>query len=83
MNGSDPVNLQQERGMSIDESSQWVATGCPHDCPSGCGLLVERRADGTVGEMRGNPAHPYNRGVICAKVSRYAERANHPGKSVV
>ena len=64
--------------MRSDASSQWVATACPHDCPSGCGLLVERRADGTVGQMRGNPDHPYTKGVICGKVARYTERANHP-----
>jgi anaerobic selenocysteine-containing dehydrogenase len=52
---------------------------CPHDCPSACGLSVERKADGTIGRLRGAPM-PYTEGVICAKVARYAERVHHPDR---
>lgn len=56
---------------------------CPHDCPSGCTLLVDvdSTADGTerIGRLRGAP-HPYTDGVICAKVARYAERVHHPAR---
>lgn len=55
-----------------------VRSVCPHDCPSTCALLVERRADGRVGRVRGAPGHPYTQGVICNKVARYAERVHHP-----
>lgn len=52
---------------------------CPHDCPSACALDVERRADGSIGRLRG-AAMPYTEGVICAKVARYAERVHHPDR---
>ncbi len=51
---------------------------CPHDCPSVCALEFERKADGTLGRVRGNKRHRYTAGVICAKVARYAERMHHP-----
>jgi anaerobic selenocysteine-containing dehydrogenase len=51
---------------------------CPHDCPSVCGLLVERLGPGRIGRVRGAPDHPYTQGAICVKVARYAERVHHP-----
>ncbi len=48
---------------------------CPHDCPSACALDVEV-VDGRIGAVRGAD-NPYTAGVICAKVSRYAERVHH------
>lgn len=53
------------------------ATVCPHDCPSVCALEVERTADGRLGKVRGSKRNAYTAGVICAKVSRYAERFHH------
>jgi anaerobic selenocysteine-containing dehydrogenase len=50
---------------------------CPHDCPSACPLEVEVLDGGRIGRVRG-AAMPYADGVICAKVSRYAERVHHP-----
>jgi len=52
---------------------------CPHDCPSVCALKVEVTAEGRIGRVRGAD-QPYTEGVICAKVARYAERANHPDR---
>jgi anaerobic selenocysteine-containing dehydrogenase len=53
---------------------------CPHDCPSACALEVER-IDGThIGRIRGALAQTYTRGVVCAKVARYAERQHHPDR---
>ncbi len=52
---------------------------CPHDCPSVCALQVEVTAEGRIGRVRGGD-QPYTDGVICAKVARYAERANHPDR---
>ncbi len=60
--------------------STWHNSVCPHDCPSACALEVERiggRA-GRIGRVRGSKHNPYTDGVICAKVSRYAERVHHP-----
>ncbi|MEE9322825.1 MAG: molybdopterin-dependent oxidoreductase [Granulosicoccus sp.] len=51
---------------------------CPHDCPSVCALDVEVLDDKTIGKVRGVKSHSYTEGVICAKVSRYAERIHHP-----
>ena len=36
--------------------------------------------DARVVRVRGAKDHPYTRGVICAKVSRYAERIHHPDR---
>ena len=52
---------------------------CPHDCPSVCALQVEVTAEVRIGRVRGGD-QPYTDGVICAKVARYAERANHPDR---
>jgi len=55
-----------------------VFTVCPHDCPSACALEVER-IDGTrLGRVRGAHGQSYTRGVVCAKVARYADRQHHP-----
>jgi anaerobic selenocysteine-containing dehydrogenase len=48
-------------------------TACPLDCPDACGVLVETDAAGELLRVRGNPAHPYSRGTLCAKTSRYHE----------
>ncbi len=53
---------------------------CPHDCPSTCALEVEVLPEGRIGAVRGAAANSYTAGVICAKVARYAERANHPDR---
>lgn len=57
-----------------------VHSVCPHDCPSTCGLEVERIDSTRIGKVRGAAAHPYTAGVVCAKVARYAERQHHPGR---
>ena len=55
---------------------------CPY-CGVGCGLLVQVR-DGQVTKVKGDPAHPANRGDICAKavhlppVLRTSDRLLHP-----
>jgi anaerobic selenocysteine-containing dehydrogenase len=53
-------------------------SACPHDCPSTCALEIELTPDGRIGRVRGAEENSYTAGVICAKVARYAERANHP-----
>jgi len=56
-----------------------VPSVCPHDCPSACALDVER-IDGRIGRIRGAATQSYTRGVVCAKVARYAERQHHPAR---
>jgi anaerobic selenocysteine-containing dehydrogenase len=55
-----------------------VPSVCPHDCPSACALEVERIDGRRIGRVRGAAAQSYTRGVVCAKVARYAERQHHP-----
>ena len=55
-----------------------VRSVCPHDCPSVCALDVEVVDEYTIGRVYGAKDHSYTQGVICAKVSRYAERVHHP-----
>ena len=64
----------------MSDRASWVASTCPHDCPSVCALEVERRDERTIGRVRGAADHPYTAGVVCAKVARYAERVHHPGR---
>jgi len=54
-------------------------SACPHDCPSTCALEIDLQ-DGRIGRVRGAAGNSYTAGVICAKVARYAERANHPAR---
>ncbi|MDO5290214.1 MAG: molybdopterin oxidoreductase family protein [Pseudomonadota bacterium] len=54
---------------------------CPHDCPDTCSLITtvdDSVPGGRAVRVRGNPAHPATDGVLCTKVSRYAERVHHP-----
>ena len=45
--------------------SSYFATTC-RECSAGCGVLAETR-DGRVIKLEGNPAHPLNRGALCAR----------------
>jgi anaerobic selenocysteine-containing dehydrogenase len=58
----------------------FVGSVCPHDCPSTCALEVERIDERTIGRVHGRKDHPYTAGVVCNKVSRYAERQHHPDR---
>ena len=53
-----------------------VRGACPHDCPDTCALLTTVE-NGRAIRVQGNPAHPQTGGVLCAKVSRYADRTHH------
>ena len=54
-----------------------VRGACPHDCPDTCSLLTTVE-NGIAIKVHGNPDHPQTAGVLCNKVSRYAERTYHP-----
>jgi anaerobic selenocysteine-containing dehydrogenase len=66
--------------MPLDRSAApvFVHSTCPHDCPSVCALEVERLSSTRIGKVRGARGNDYTDGVVCAKVSRYAERVHHP-----
>jgi anaerobic selenocysteine-containing dehydrogenase len=57
-----------------------VPSVCPHDCTSVCALEVERIDARRIGRVRGSTRNPYTAGVICEKVSRYAQRIHHPDR---
>ncbi|MBI3862087.1 MAG: molybdopterin oxidoreductase family protein [Planctomycetia bacterium] len=52
---------------------------CPHDCPDTCSMRVTVEGDRAVG-LAGDADHPFTRGFLCHKVSRYLERVYHPGR---
>ena len=60
--------------------AEMVPSVCPHDCTSTCALEVERIDAYTIGRVRGSMRNTYTRGVICEKVTRYAERTHHPDR---
>lgn len=57
-------------------SPQVIRAVCPHDCPDTCGLLVTVQ-DGRAVRLRGDPEHPFTKGFLCQKVSRYLDRVYH------
>jgi anaerobic selenocysteine-containing dehydrogenase len=56
-----------------------VRGACPHDCPDTCALITTV-TDGVAVKVQGNPAHRPTAGVLCTKVSHYAERTNDPAR---
>lgn len=56
-----------------------VRGACGHDCPDTCGWQVEVR-DGVATRLRGDAAHPFTKGVLCAKVDHYLDRVYHPDR---
>lgn len=52
---------------------------CPFDCPDTCGLLIHIE-EGRVVKCAGDPEHPFTRGRICAKMSRYADLIHSPDR---
>ena len=56
------------------------SSACPHDCPSTCSLEIEVLAPDRIGAVRGAAGQTYTAGVICGKVSRYAERVHAPDR---
>src|SRR6185503_1473213 len=53
-----------------------VRSVCPHDCPDACGMLVTLDGEKAIA-VRGDREHPFTRGFLCHKVSRYTERVYH------
>jgi anaerobic selenocysteine-containing dehydrogenase len=52
---------------------------CPYDCPDSCGLLVEVE-DGRAVAVRGDPEHPWSRGSLCPKMTRYPATVHAPSR---
>ncbi|HKW17476.1 MAG TPA: molybdopterin-dependent oxidoreductase [Terriglobales bacterium] len=56
-----------------------VHAACPHDCPDACGVLITVE-DGKATKVKGDPTHPFTRGFLCAKVSKYLDRVYSPDR---
>ena len=66
--------------MSVSSASVHVVQGaCPHDCPDTCALRTTVE-NGVATKVQGDPDHPATGGVLCTKVSRYAERTYSPDR---
>ena len=59
-----------------------IRGACPHDCPDTCALLTTVE-NGVAIRVQGNPDHLQTGGVLCNKVSRYAERTYHAERLLV
>ncbi len=58
-----PYIIPQEE--IIPGRSVWYATVC-RECPAGCGVTVRVR-EGRATKAEGNPLHPLNKGMLCAR----------------
>jgi assimilatory nitrate reductase catalytic subunit len=54
-----------------------LRTTCPY-CGVGCGLIAQR--DGDAVSIRGDPAHPANRGALCSKGAALGETLSLEGR---
>jgi anaerobic selenocysteine-containing dehydrogenase len=60
-------------------SKETVKLVCPHDCPDTCGMVVTVQ-NGRARDLRGDKEHPFTKGFLCQKVTRYLERVYHPDR---
>ncbi len=70
-----PSDVARAPALSTPEGTV-VRGACPHDCPDTCAMLVTVE-NGRAVRVAGDPAHPFTRGFLCAKVNRYLERTYH------
>ncbi|WP_027794426.1 molybdopterin-containing oxidoreductase family protein [Paraburkholderia acidipaludis] len=61
----------------MNAPAEFARAVCPHDCPDTCAMRVTVD-NGRAVKVTGDPDHPPTQGVLCTKVSRYAERVHHP-----
>src|SRR6266849_10045720 len=68
--------IQEGARTLNDQATKTIRAVCPHDCPDTCSMLVTV-ADGRAVSLRGDPKHPFTKGFLCQKVSRYLDRVYH------
>ncbi len=73
---SDRVPTASRPSIASSAAPRQLHAACPHDCPDTCAIRVTVQDDKVV-ELHGHPDHRHTRGVLCTKVSRYAERTEH------
>src|SRR5688572_8304872 len=62
-------------------STHHVLGACALDCPDTCSWIVTVE-DGRAVTLQGDPAHPFTRGVLCAKVNGYIGYSQSPDRLV-
>jgi anaerobic selenocysteine-containing dehydrogenase len=78
MNASDAALEPAAEKAAVEAPAIRVVRGaCPHDCPDTCAMQVTVQGDRIL-RIQGDPDHPPTHGALCTKVSRYAERTDHP-----
>ncbi|WP_233832227.1 molybdopterin-containing oxidoreductase family protein [Paraburkholderia sp. ZP32-5] len=63
----------------MNAPTEFARAVCPHDCPDTCAMRVTVE-NGRAIKVAGDPGHPPTQGVLCTKVSRYADRVYHPSR---
>jgi anaerobic selenocysteine-containing dehydrogenase len=71
------MNQQALSPPAGSEAVRVVQGACPHDCPDTCAMRITVQGDRII-RIQGDPDHPPTHGALCTKVSRYAERTDHP-----
>ncbi|KVM59678.1 molybdopterin oxidoreductase [Burkholderia ubonensis] len=66
----------------MNAPTQMARAVCPHDCPDTCAMRITVE-NGKAIKVSGDPDHPPTQGVLCTKVSRYADRVHHPDRLTV
>ena len=71
------ADTHADSNVNVNANAAQVLGACPHDCPDTCALITTVDKGRAI-KVQGNPAHKATDGVLCTKVSRYAERTYHP-----
>jgi anaerobic selenocysteine-containing dehydrogenase len=64
---------------SMNAPAEFARAVCPHDCPDTCAMRVTVESGRAI-KVTGDPDHPPTQGVLCTKVSRYADRVHHASR---
>src|SRR3954469_12110606 len=77
---SPSAERKNEPGMTVAAPARTAhRCVCPHDCPDTCSMVVQVE-DGRAVDLRGDKEHPFTKGFLCVKVTRYLERVYHPDR---
>src|SRR5512142_1884025 len=72
-----PYLIPPDEGVTPGRA-EYYASSC-RSCPAGCGILV-RVSEGRAKKIEGNPAHPVNRGRLCAWGQAALQELYHPDR---
>src|SRR3990172_3151436 len=72
-----PYLIPPDEGVTPGVAN-YYASSC-RSCPAGCGILV-RVSEGRAKKIEGNPAHPVNRGKLCARGQASLQELYHPDR---